>query len=477
MSTGKKKNRLLLVGTITYAIGSFGTKFLNFLIVPLYTYFIEPSDLGEYDLLVTTVSLLSPLITMRISDAAYRWIINNQENEVPYISASYLLLLRNAIIYTLIIVGINHFIPIWNCYYFIAILIGDRILECLQKLLRGLKNQKLFAVSGIMHTAIMVGLNFIKVCVLGENVEALLQSSVISIYITIAFLLICEKRLRNVDFTLNHKQRQREMLHYSIPLIPTALSWWIMSTSDRYVIRWLIGSAANGIYSVVYKYPTVLTMLFTMFNYSWSDMALSEFKSEEQSEKYVKELFQKLYTLAFEVVFVLIPVTKLFMEIVLSNSYKSAAIYVGFLYLGTLFHGFSAFFDIGYYQGKQTKGAAKTSIFGAGVNFLVNVLLIRHIGLHAAAISTFLGYFTMWLLKIYDMKTIFYIKIDKKRFGTLLSVAILLAIVSIWTSVIIDTFFVVVSSGIFIIANKKYIKRIMEVLFTKIRNKKWPECK
>ena len=76
-----QRNRALLTGTITYAIGSFGTKFLNFLIVPFYTYFIAPGDLGDYDLLVTTVSLISPLLTMKISDAAYRWIIKSNENE------------------------------------------------------------------------------------------------------------------------------------------------------------------------------------------------------------------------------------------------------------------------------------------------------------------------------------------------------------------------------------------------------------
>ena len=147
-----KKNKTLLTGTITYAIGSLGTKFLNFLIVPLYTYYILPVDLGDYDLLMTTVSLLSPLLTMKISDAAYRWIIKNKENEIPYISATYKLLIKNCILCAIILLIINHFIPIWNCYYFIAILIGDRMLECLQKLLRGLKNQKLFAASGLFHT-------------------------------------------------------------------------------------------------------------------------------------------------------------------------------------------------------------------------------------------------------------------------------------------------------------------------------------
>ena len=64
----RENNKALLIGTIIYGIGNIGTKFLSFLIVPLYTYFIQPGDLGDYDLLMTTVSLLSPLLTMKISE-------------------------------------------------------------------------------------------------------------------------------------------------------------------------------------------------------------------------------------------------------------------------------------------------------------------------------------------------------------------------------------------------------------------------
>ncbi len=298
-----KQNKALLTGTLTYAIGSFGTKILNFLIVTLYTYYILPADLGDYDLLTTTVSLLSPLLTMKISDATYRWIIKEKENEIPYISATYKLLIRNCVFAALILLLINQFIPVWNCYYFIAILIGDRVLECLQKILRGLKNQKLFAISGVIHTAILVTSNVIKVCILKEGVTALLQSSIISLYSTIIIILIAEKRLRRVELKKNYKNQQKEMLKYSMPLVPTTLSWWVMSASDRYIIKWILGSAANGIYSVAYKFPSVLQIVFTMFNNSWTDLAISQLEKGKKSEDYTKATFRQLYKISFGLVF------------------------------------------------------------------------------------------------------------------------------------------------------------------------------
>lgn len=168
------------------------------------------------------------------------------------------------------------------------------------------KNQKLFAASGLFHTAVLVGLNLIKVCYLNQGVEALLQSSVISLYATIVLILILEKKLRTIDFKPNYRKHQKEMLRYSIPLVPSTLSWWVMSASDRYVIRWIMGSAANGIYSVAHKFPSILQTVFTMFNNAWTDMALAELGKGKQSEEYTKKIFQQLYKVSFGMVFVLI---------------------------------------------------------------------------------------------------------------------------------------------------------------------------
>lgn len=462
------KNRALLTGTIIYAIGTFGTKILSFLIVPLYTYYIIPSDLGDYDLLLTTVSLLSPILTLKISEATYRWIIKKQENEIPCISATYKILFRNCLFFACVLLAINYFIPIWNCYYFILILIGDRVLECLQKLLRGLKNQKLFAISGFFHTAVMLGLNLVKICYLNEGVIALLQSNAISLYLTIILILICEKRLRTIDLKHNTKTVEHEMMKYSMPLVPSALNWWLMSASDRYVIRWVVGSTANGIYAIACKFPSVLQTVFSLFNNAWTDMALSEFEKGDKSEQYTKELFRKLYKVSFCMVFVLIPVTKLVMKLVLDISYSDSAMYVGFLYLGTVFQGFSTFCNIGYLQGKKTGGAARTSLIGAFVNLIIDLLFIKFIGIFAASISTFMGFFTMWIIRMKDIKTTFPIKVDSLEFSAYLIVGIVMATVTIFTDNKLDLILAVLSSAVFVIFNKDLIIKTWTAITKKI---------
>lgn len=469
MASTKSNNKSLLMGTIIYGIGNFGTKFLSFLIVPLYTYYIQPGDLGDYDLLMTTVSLMSPLLTMKISDATYRWIINDDKNRHESISATYQILIRNCIVCAAILLGVNFFVPIWNCYYFIAILIFDRILECIQKLLRGLKNQKLFALSGLFYTATLVGMNLIKICVLKQGVVALLQSVITSQILTIVLIFILEKRLRTVDFSNRYKKLKRDMLRYSIPLVPSALSWWVISASDRYVIRIILGKSANGIFAVAHKFPSILQMIFTMFNNAWTDMALAELKKGKETEKYTSKVFKQLYTMSFGMVFVLIPATKIVTQLILSDAYKTASIYIGFLYLGTVFQGLSSFCSIGYLHGKKTAGAATTSIYGAIVNLVIDILAMHFIGLMAASISTFAGFFTMWIIRMHDIKEEFPIRINFTIFSAYLFGAILMATVTVWTSVWLDLILTLAAVAFFLISNRKIIGLFASKVVKKIR--------
>ena len=473
MESKRQNNRELLMGTVIYGIGNFGTKFLSFLIVPLYTYFISPGDLGDYDLLMTTVSLMSPLLTMKISDATYRWIIKSENSDEARdsIAATYQLLLRNCLLCVVILLIVNFWVPIWNCYYFIAILIGDRVLECIQKLLRGVKNQKLFALSGLFYTSVMVVSNLIKVCILQQGVVALLQSVLIAQILTIVLIFLLENRIRVRGVRKKYSELQRKMLAYSIPLVPSTLSWWVISASDRYVIRLFLGKTANGIFSVAHKFPSILQMMFMMFNNAWTDMALAQLRKGETSREYSSEIFEQMYRLSFCAAFILIPGTKVLTQLILSDAYKEASVYMGFLYLGTVFQGFSSFCSIGYLQEKKTKGAATTSLYGAVVNLIIDIIMMRFIGLHAASLSTFVGFFVMWLARMHDIRDVFPIEINKVKFAAFTSVVVIIAFITIWTDIIQDIILVLISIIFFIFLNRALLESMLVKILQKMKRK------
>ena len=229
----EKNSKQLIKGVGIYAIGTFGTKILSFLIVPLYTYYIVTSDMGIYDILISTINLLTPIITMQISDAAYRWIIRaDEKSKAIYICATIQVLLINCTLAMLLIFLTNYFYAIPYCTYFCVILVLSRTFQTMQKLLRGLKKQWLFAISGLIYTIVFLSLNVLQLCVLKRGLESLFQSAIAANVVAILVIIIFEPQFRiNYISRPDHKLIY-EMYRYSVPLVPNYLNWWVINSSD-----------------------------------------------------------------------------------------------------------------------------------------------------------------------------------------------------------------------------------------------------
>lgn len=452
------KNKQLAENLLIYAIGTFGTKILSFLIVPLYTYYISTSDMGVYDILITTVSMLTPLVTFQIADAAYRWMIRDEKTQ-ECITSTYKVLIINSLIATALIALINTFYKIPYCAYFTAMLISSRLLQTTQKLLRGLRNQKLFAFSSIFFSFLYLSLNVLFIAVLKYGVEYLFVSQIVADVVTVLLIFIIEERIR---FDITERMNlalTKEMLAYSIPLVPNLLNWWIMSASDRYVIRWFLGAAFNGIYAIAYKFPTLLQQVLGLFNTSWQDLSISE---DGKDGVYYSKVFRRLYVFSLSMIPFIIAASQLFIWITMSPAYHDAAKYVSFLVLGTVFQVFSSFFGVGYLKNKDTKKAAFTSIYGAAVNFGVNVLLIRYIGLYAAALSTFLGFFVMWLIRYIQTRSTLEVKINWMDFGIYFVIALACTIAAPFSTKTTAAVMAAVGLIFFVGSNREMIVMIMK---------------
>ncbi len=448
----EKKGKALIEGTLIYAIGNFGTKALSFIIVPLYTYYISTSDMGDYDILIPTINLLTPLITLQISDGAYAWMIRYVDKTKQYIIAVYKFIIISTLLGSAVILGINYFFPIKYVYYFIGVLFTGRWLGSLQKLLRGLKNQKLYAVSGVMYTLIFLMLNFCQIIIFHMGVNALFQSAIIANSICILFIFIMEKRLYKVDWKERSLSIQKEMLKFSIPLVPNRLNWWIMSSSDRYIIRFFLGSSSNGIYAIAYKFPSLLQLCFSVFYESLSDVAVGD--KDKNSGQFYTSVFRLYYRFSFSLLLFLIPFTKVFINYVMSESYRSAAQYISFLYLGTVFQAFSSFVGVGYLRGDKTVQAATTSIYGAIVNAIISLSLIKWIGLYATSISTFIGFLIMYLVRAWQTRDVMKIRINYREFMPLFLASLVIAILGAFTSVSQDMILSVFGLVVFLFINK-----------------------
>lgn len=461
------KSEKLIKGTGIYAIGTFGTKILSFLIVPLYTYYISTADMGIYDILISTVSLLAPIITLQISDAAYKWIISTEIKEKEkYIRATMQVLVINSSVAVALVLLINYIYQIPFCIYFCIILVFSQSLQTFQKMLRALQRQFLFALSGIIYTFVLLSLNVFQLCYLKKGVECLFQSTIIANAIALILIYVIERRFWINCFERPNFKLILEMYKYSCPLIPNYLNWWVMNSSDRYIVLWALGSSANGILAIAHKFPSMLQSVLQLFTNSWQDLSVAD--SDKEIGAFYTKVFRKFSRLSLSSLWILIPITKIIITFIMSISYKTACDFVAFYYLGTVFQGFSSFYGVGYLRSGKTKKAFSTSIYGAIINAAVNICLIHLIGLQAAAISTFVGFGVMWIIREKQNREDLQIRINWIEIATLTATSILLSIISIIYGTNINL--ILLSMGIigFVLLNVKDIKIILITIRKKI---------
>ena len=159
----KEKNKTLLKNIGLFTVGSFGSKILSFLLVPLYTYVLSTKEYGTADLLVTTVSLLIPVLTLSISDAVLRFSMDNAYVQSDIISSAMNVLLKSSIILAIILL-IADIIPFFETnriylvfifvYYFMNV--SNSVLNLY---LKGKAQVSIITISGILSTVMTCGLN------------------------------------------------------------------------------------------------------------------------------------------------------------------------------------------------------------------------------------------------------------------------------------------------------------------------------
>lgn len=454
----KSKNKELISGTIIYAIGGFGTKILSFLFVPLYTYYILPAEMGSYDLIMTTVNLLTPIVTIQIGDAAYRWLIQGNEKRQDCLEVTYKLLFTHILLIALVLLVIYQITGYPYTGYFFLILSGSSVFNTIQKMLRGVKNQKLFAGSGIVYTVVLISLNILQICILNRGIEGLLLSSAAAYWVGTIAILLGERQVRYWPCRriLTKNPLKKEMVGFALPLISNQLSWWVVNWSDRYIVKSFLGNEWNGIYSIAYKFPTVLQSVLSLFTNSWQDVSIAD--KEKNQGKYYSQVFDTYSVLVFSVVLLAIPASRIYVNLFISEHYREAAKYIAFLYLGSAFQSFAAYFGAGYLKNGNTKGASSTSIWGAVVNIAVNLLLIRSWGLMAAAFSTFAGFFVMWIMRVKQTKQSLEIKLSYNKLMIYGGMALIYACVSYNSNMKTDVILLVIGAVVFVCSNRSFLK-------------------
>ena len=115
--------------------------------------------------------------------------------------------------------------------------------------------------------------------------------------------------------------------------------------------------------------------------------------------------------------------------------------------------------------------AFRTSIYGAIINAVVNLCFVELIGLQAAAVSTFLGFLVMWLVRERQNKEELQIRINWFEFWALTLLAVWMSIASILMDMEFNIILTVTGFCIFVSLNYQNVLQLRKMLIGKINKK------
>ena len=468
------KSKEFIKNTIILFIGKFATQFISLFLLPIYTRFLIKEDFGFVDLIQSYISLFVPILSLRIDSAIFRFLIdqrNNEQNTSKIITNSLLIMSFSLSITITVSIIMSLFFSIKYLPLIIINIIVMIISSVFLQFLRGLGKNKNYSIASIITALTTLLSNIILIVFLKKDASSIFISSILSNIICILFVGISLSLQKKIKYNNISKKVLKEMLKYSIPMIPNTLSWWIVNISDRTIISIFIGVSFNAIYSVSCKFSNILNSIYSVFNMSWQESASLHINDDDRNEffsKTINEIFMLFSTISL----LIISILPLVYTIIIGNDYFESYKYIPILLYANSWNVMIGLIGGIYIAKKKTKEIAATTIISAIINIVINILLIKRIGLFAACVSTLLSYFIISLYRYFDCQKYIKLKLDIKKILLFTIIYTLSSLFYIGKNTVLIIFNLIIVLFYSYHTNKKQIKDIIGYLMNFLKNKK-----
>lgn len=413
-----KRYKYLFKNIGLLALSNFATKLISFFLVPLYTNILTTTEYGTYDLFYTTVSVLIPILTFNINDAALRFSLEKDfnKNAVATVSVRYLLFGSVVVLYGLITNAIFNISEVAKLYavFFFLMFFSQALTGIVTSFVRGIDKIKELSISSVIASIITIGCNILFLLVFNWGLQGYFLANIIGPFVQCLYLMIYTHIPNYIKPRERHNQEKKEMLAYSKPLIANSIAWWVNNASDRYVVIFFCGIAANGVYSIASKIPSILNIVQTIFNQAWTLSAVKDYDPEDKSG-FFANTYKAYNCLMVIICSLIIAADKILARLLYANDFYMAWKYVPWLTIAIVFGALSGYIGGFFSAVRDSKIFAQSTVIGAIVNLIMNIISTPLIGPLGAAIATAISYFIVWLIRYVRSRSLIKLRIRLRR--------------------------------------------------------------
>ena len=438
----------LLGQTAIYGLPTIIGRLLNYLLVPLYTSVLTPSEYGVISELYAWVAFLIVLLTMGMETAFFKF-FNDKKDKDEVFRNSFLTVIGLNVLFLLALLLFNQNIAdvmLYSEHNEYIILLG--IIVCIDAIsalpmakLRSDKKAVKFSIIHFSAIGVNIGLNLILLTFFfdPENPEqGILFILIANLLSSLVKPLGTYKDFFGLKWKFN-VELAREMLKYAFPLVIAGFAGIINETIDRAMLKHVLYNRGGktlveaewqlGIYSACYKLAMIVTIFLQAYRYAAEPFFFSHAKNTDSRLLYAKIMnyFVAFVCLIFIGVSLNIDIFKYFIR---SEEYWVGLGVVPILLLANVFYGIYLNQSIWYNLSWQTRFGAYIAIGGAVITIGLNYIFIPIYGFWASAWATLLVYGSQMVTSYLLGQKYYRINYNLRKFVLYFGLALLIFLVS-----------------------------------------------
>lgn len=427
----------ILKNYLNFSIGTWLSLTVSFLSTPITSHLISPEEFGKASFFSTIYSLLLLVILSGTLNSLMRFYYKYEEKNMLFYS-SLLIPLFGISILTFLLLFLKEplafFFKFDSAILFSITMILSILFGVFQQyiitLLRVQQKGMLYSFLNVLTQVVNLSVVLLYCLLIGKNFYAMVFAQLFS-YFVVSFIGIFLVKNSVGKVKINF-EITKEVFKYGYPFLFSGVVWWIVSGTDKIMIRLYRDFSELGLYSAANKLVSAMGVFTSGFNTMWYPYIYEKY--EKEGEK-IKERISKIFNYVTFLVIILsisIMLLKDLIFLLFARQYRQAANVSPFLLTYPAIMSMAVVAARGIDFKNKTFWFIVSDAFGAGINVLLNFLLIPILGAKGAAIASGVSYFSIFLFEIMVSQKLFYV--PYKKIKTALSIILL------YLSALINTF-------------------------------------
>ena len=422
-------NSILKREALIYGIGHVLARLASFFLLPLFTNIFSNDEYGIIALIYVFIGFFTVTIHFGLDASLLKYYKNNGNDKKLYVTNTYIpvlainvlffvfcFLLRDYLAYPLI--GLN------DSFVFLMVLLilFFDVLWAMPMVMLRIDNKPFQFISyNLINVLSNLFCIYVFVAIYKMGVWGVVLSGLVSS--GLLFTITLSPIIKNLSLSLIDKNIFKKVVRFGSPLVFAGIFSMTLELSDRYIIKAILGTDYVGLYNAGYKLGMLMLLLVMGFNMAWQPFFLNK---QNQDKELIGAISNSMFLFFSLICFFIIcfaqPLAsiKVYGFSFIGEEFTGGLSILPWVCAGYLFHGAYILQLPGAYITNNTVAIAKIRGVGALTNIILNFILIPFLGVHGAAIATFISFALISSLLFAYNKKIYSIQYNMYSVGCLI---------------------------------------------------------